>query len=196
MKKLALLCSSLLLPLLSSSSLADTPATHRIDPAKVLSVVTSDWNDDGGMDRAVLVEPSAPDEDDAGLYLYLSGESPNDLKLALFKPNFIWSGSLWGTLPSLALNKAKSLEIRSMNEGIGRHRWSRTLTVAYRNKAFVVAGYTYQAYDTLSPDSALQCDINLLTGKGIKNDQPVKIAPSVVTLADWSEQSAPAICQE
>jgi hypothetical protein len=53
-----------------------------------------------------------------------------------------------------------------MNESIGRDRWRQTLTVAWRDDTFVLAGFTYSWYDTLDPEKSGTCDVNLLTGKG------------------------------
>ncbi len=53
-----------------------------------------------------------------------------------------------------------------MNESIGRDRWHQTLTVAWRGNAFVLAGYTYEWYDTLNVSENGKCDANLLNGKG------------------------------
>lgn len=190
-----LLISTLTIPLLATSSYAETADKHLINPANVLSVITNDWNNDGGMDRAILVAPDNED-DDVGLYLYLSDDASPPPLLNIFKPNLAWSGSLWGTTPRLALGKSGSLEVHSMNESIGRNRWTQKLTIAYRNGAFVVAGYTYESYDTLDLDYAFSCDINLLSGKGLKNKKPVKIDQAVMKLADWSDQSVPDICNE
>lgn len=189
-----LIISSLAL-LTAFSAFADTAEKHRINPANVLGVITNDWNDDGGMDRAVLVAPEN-DDDDVGLYLYLSDDASPPPQLNIFKPNLAWSGSLWGTTPRLALGRSGSIEVHSMNEAIGRHRWNQKLTIAYRNNTFVVAGYTYQSYDTLDPNTEFSCDLNLLTGSGVKNGKPVKTGQPVMKLADWSDQSVPEVCRE
>lgn len=190
-----LLISALSLPLLTTTSFAEVSESHRINPANVLSVVTNDWNNDGGMDRAVLVAPDNQD-DDAGLYLYLSDSASPPPQLNIFKPNLAWSGVLWGTIPRLALGKSGSIEVHSMNESIGRNRWTQKLTIAYRKGAFVVAGYTYESYDTLDLNYSFSCDINLLTGKGLKNNKPVKTSQPIVKLADWSNASLPDVCRE
>ncbi|PWQ97658.1 hypothetical protein [Leucothrix pacifica] len=189
------LISALSVSLLCSASIAEEVAeSHRINPANVLSVISNDWNNDGGMDRAVLVAPTDMD-DDAGLYIYLSDAASPPPQLNIFKPNLAWSGILWGTIPRLALGKSGSIEVHSMNEAIGRNRWTQKLTIAYRDGAFVVAGYTYESYDTLDLNYAFSCDINLLSGNGFKNKKPVKVSQPVVKLADWSDQSVPEVCR-
>lgn len=179
---------------LSTTSFASTPSNQLIDPAKVVGFIAGDWNDDGGKDHAILVGPNNED-DDVGLYVFLE-DNRNSPELALFKSNLAWSGAMWGNTPSLAINKAGSLQVISQNQAIGRNRWSKTLTIAYRNNDFVVAGYTFEAYDTLDPDYSLSCDVNLLTGKGVKNKKPFKTTAKAIKLADWSDQSNPEQCQE
>ena len=166
-----------------------------IEPQNVLSVITEDWNNDGRFDRAVLVI-SEEDEIATDLYLYLSDFEIKDMQLALHKKDIAWRGILWGTQPSLGLNEKGSLLIESKNEAIGRNRWFQTLTIAYRNNDFIVAGFSYNAYDTLDIDYLLECDINLLTGKGIKNGEVFKLELQNLSLADWPNDFFPRACQE
>ena len=187
-----------LISAICASFLFSTPTTasdqHTIDPGKVLGFVIGDWNKDGGMDRAVLVSPDDMD-DDVGLYIYFQDDELGS-RLAIYKPNLVWSGSLWGSTPSLKVTSAGSLQVVSQNQAIGRNRWIQTLTIAYRNNEFLVAGYTYNAYDTLDPNAGISCDVNLLTGGGIKNKKRFKSQKRLIKLADWSEQMAPEQCQE
>lgn len=88
-----------------------------------------------------------------------------------------------GVGSELAVAKNGSLQIHQYNESVGRDRWSRTLTVAYRDGQYVIAGFTFSAYDTLKADSSESCDYNLLTGKGIRNGRKVKISTSALPLA-------------
>jgi hypothetical protein len=55
------------------------------------------------------------------------------------------------------------LLVHSEQTGIGRSAWNQTLTLAWRDGAFVVAGYTRSGYDRITGSSA-RCDVNLLTG--------------------------------
>lgn len=59
------------------------------------------------------------------------------------------------------------MRVISQNYGIGRNRWEQTLTLAYREGAFVLAGFTYNWYDSLDLENSGTCDVNLLTGKGV-----------------------------
>ena len=194
MKSLCKVTAAASLLMLSMNSFASTPTDQFIDPAKVVGFIAGDWNKDGGKDQAILVGPNNADND-VGLYIFLE-DNKDTPKLAIFKPNLAWSGTMWGNTPSLALNAAGSLQVISQNQAIGRNRWSQKLTIAYRENNFVVAGYTYDSYDTLDPNVGLSCDVNLLTGKGVKNKKAFKIAAQAIKLANWNEESAPKQCQE
>ena len=95
-----------------------------------------------------------------------------------------------------AKDAALAVIIHSANDAIGRGRWSRKLTVAYIDKTFVVAGYTYNSRDTLDLSAHTNCDVNLLTGRGIKNQKPFKTAVKIVPVADWSEGAIPRECRD
>ena len=164
-----------------------------IRPERVLSVVTADWNNDGAFDRALLIA-SETEPDEVDLLVYLS-ESSQSMRLAVSKKNIAWRGRMWGTQPALETTERGSLVITSANEAIGRNRWSRKLTVVYRDKAFVVAGYTYTERDTLEPGSPSSCDINFLTGSGVKNKKPFRTLAKAVALTEWSEASIPQECR-
>jgi hypothetical protein len=179
------ICAAVALP-----ALAQTPGYER-----VLSAVTLSFTDGGATDRAVLV-----DNRDAGadLYLYLSLDDAKpdaSVKPALVKKNAAWSGAMWGTRPSLEVSGNGSLLIKSGNEAIGRGRWTLTLTVVYRNKDFVVAGLTRDVRDTLDLKAGGSCDLNLLTGKGKRNDKSVETKFPAIKLADWSDEKLPKECK-
>jgi hypothetical protein len=166
-----------------------------IPPDAVLSAVTSDWNGDGRMDRAILVEGQ---EERADLYIYVSTDDPNGGErrdLALAKTGAAWKGAMWGTQPSLELSPKGSLLLKSGNDAIGRSRWSQTLTIVYRNGEFLVAGMTFDSRDTLEPKAGGHCDLNLLTGQGIRNGKALKVAAKQIRLADWSDDSRPKECE-
>jgi len=186
---------TIVLPLifLPGLGVASEAENHRIDPGKIVSFIIGDWNNDGGLDRAILVAPENEDHD-VGLYIFFQGDA-NDSALEIFKPNLVWSGSLGGTMPSLSITPSGSLQVSSQNQAIGRSRWAQKLTIAYRNKHFVVAGYTYDSYDTLDLSAGFSCDVNLLTGRGIKDKKAFKTSSRAVKLADWSYNAAPKQCQ-
>lgn len=155
----------------------------------ILSIVAGDWNQDSLMDSAVLVKSG----EQVDLYLYMSNAT-GVMELKQAKKNIAWSGALAGTLPYLKVVKNKNLFIFSENDAVGRNRWHQHLNVDYRDNDFVVTGYTYDANDTLDPKFSLTCDVNLLTGEGIKNNQPFKIAAQNIKLSNWSDEKIPSQC--
>ena len=193
MLKLSPLMTALGLCLISLSSYADTNPS--VKPSDVVSVVTLDMNNDGSMDRAVLVNNTNPDETAVDLLIYLGEDGAHQMKLALNKPAIAWTGAMWGQLPSLESNNKDSLLIKSENSAIGRDRWSQTLTVAYRNNEFVVAGYTYNSYDTLDPKAGKSCDVNLLTGKGKKDGKAITVAKKSPLVKDWQNEGGIPECE-
>ena len=167
---------------------ADTKKTESENP--ILSVVAADWNADKRIDSAILLKSA----DQADLYLYLSNAA-GDMELKLAKKNLVWSGALAGTLPQLKLAKDGGLLIQSENDAIGRDRWHQRLSIDYRDNDFLVTGYTYDAQDTLNPKFSLSCDVNLLTGKGVKNNKAFKIDGQKIKLSDWTDEKAPKECR-
>lgn len=170
------------------------PAAAQAPLERVLSAATPPLSGEGH-DVAVLVDNL---DDGADLYLYVGLDRSKieaGVKPTLVKKNAAWSGSLAGTRPSLAESAKGSLLLKSGNEAIGRDRWSQTLTIVYRNGAFVVAGLTREERDTLEPKSGGNCDLNLLTGKGSRNGKKVEFKPETITLADWSDEKLPKDCR-
>lgn len=161
-----------------------------VAPDKVLSAAVADWNDDGTMDRAVLIGGDS----DADLLIYLS-DGDNGLKAAAYAPGLVFSGAMAGTFADLQLSPQGGLQVHSENGAVGRDRWDQILTLAWRDGQFVVAGVTYGAVDTLDPTAGGNCDINLLTGKGTANGKTVKLAPVIISVTKWTDDSLPAPCQ-
>jgi len=64
-----------------------------------------------------------------------------------------------------------------MNEGPGRDRWSKTLTIAHRQGDWRIARHTYSFYDPMDPGACGQCDLNLLTGQGVAETNEGRLAP-------------------
>ncbi len=165
------------------------------DYSRILSVETFSARNNGDTDRAVLVDNG---DSGADLYIYLALEPSFDAakppKPALVKKAAAWSGGIWGSRPSLESTAKGSLLIKSENTGIGRNKWTQTLTVVYRSGEFIVAGLTRDAYDSLDSNSGHSCDLNFLSGKGKRDGKAVDVKLPAKKLADWSDDALPKEC--
>ena len=168
---------------------ADFPAE------RIVAMASGDWNKDGAADLAVIATPGDDSGDDNGIYVYLAKPDENRLTPALSLPNAIWGNlTMFGQEPELAALANGSFTITTKNDAVGRDRWRQSLTIAYRNFDFIVAGYTYSAYDTLNPAGGAECDLNVLTGKGKTGNGPVAGQAQFVLLKDWKDEIARSIC--
>lgn len=158
--------------------------------SNVLSVVTGDWNQDKHIDAAVLMKHNERVE----IYIFLANKK-NKLQQVLYKQDIVWMGSMGGAIPYLESRKNNTLFIFSGNDSIGRHRWSQILTIAYRDKSFMIGGYTYESRDTLDPENFSSCDVNLFTGKGFNNGTAFKIKAQKIKLKNWTDESIPEECE-
>lgn len=152
--------------------------------------VASDLNGDGLVERFSLMD---------------SGDFTADLQIentgggVIYAEDIAWIGGI-GQQPELSLADNGSVRLTSMNEAIGRHRWHLTLTIAYRRGTYLVAGYTYDWYDTIELADNGICDLNLLTGRGIRRrdtgpDTPVRTDQPALPATSWKEDTAiPAAC--
>ncbi|AWI56711.1 hypothetical protein [Sinorhizobium fredii] len=169
-------------------------AADSIDPARIVSAATGDWNKDDASDLALLVSPAEGSDEENAVYLYLT----NDVGRLVLKsraPNKVWGQfDLYGQAPFVNALPNGSIQITSHNDTIGRHRWEQTLTIAYRSSDFVVAGYTYSSYDTLDLENTVQCDFNVLSGKGTANAKPIRAKGATVLLKDWSDAIGQKAC--
>ncbi len=174
---------------------AASAAQAEPDYSRILDVETFSAQSNGDTDRAVLIDNG---DSAADLYVYLALEPSSDparpTKPALVKKAAAWSGGVWGSRPSLESTAKGSLLIKSENTGIGRDKWTQTLTIVYRNKEFIVAGLTRDAYDSLEPNSAHSCDLNFLSGKGKRDGKAIDLKLSAKKLADWSDGDLPKEC--
>ncbi|HTO33496.1 MAG TPA: hypothetical protein VL202_20320 [Pararhizobium sp.] len=170
-------------------------AADAIDPERIVSAATGDWDKDGNADLAMLVAPNADSDEDNAVYIYLSDGDTGALTLKTIAPNKIWGTlAMAGQVPSITALPNGSILITSHNDAVGRDRWEQKLTVAYRNFDFVVAGYTYTSYDTLDPDNMSDCDFNVLTGKGKSNGIPVNTKGEIVLLKNWADDRGQSVC--
>lgn len=133
-----------------------------------------------------------------GIYIYLRDKEHELLKLAAAAPDKVWGraepGGIYGQEPSIAGLPNGSIAITSQNDAIGRDRWHQTLTLAYRNNAFLVAGYSYDFRDNLEPNNSYSCDYNVLTGKVTKDGKMLKADAKTVSIRDWQDDIGQKAC--
>ncbi|MBW8734613.1 MAG: hypothetical protein JF571_09955 [Asticcacaulis sp.] len=177
------------LALLPAAAVAAPPES--IAPHKVISAVEGDFNADGSIDRAVLMDNSDSDSD---LVIYLN-DGNGGFKAGGMASAIAFNGGLAGNSPDLRLSKTGALQVHSENIAIGRDHWERTLTVSYRGGQFVISGITASGYDTMNPKDSTACDLNLLTGKGLSGRKKVMVKTGAIPLGQWSDDKVPAICQ-
>ena len=154
-----------------------------------------------GDDLALLLEP--PSGSDAGYTLVIladaAGPGGSLGEIARFE-GAAWGGvgDVYGNRPSVAFTDAGSLQLRSGNEAVGRHRWSQTITLVWREDTVMLAGYTIFERDTLRENSEKGCDINLLTGRVEKTNESGTAVTEVSTrqlpFAQWVAEGRPGIC--
>ncbi len=165
------------------------PAARAAD--KVVAEATGDINGDGVKDRAQLIA----DGDDVDVAVYLSAGGKLPAKPTVLKKGLGEYSDVAGQEPEIAINAKGSLIIVFKNELIGRDRWHLQYTIAWRNGALVVAGYSFEYRDTLDPGRNGACDFNLLTGKGKASGKPATIPAHPVPFAAWSQTDIPTGCQ-
>jgi len=153
--------------------------------------VASDLNDDRRVEQFSLID---------------NGNGQVDLQIentgsgVIYSEGIAWLGG-FGQQPELTLADNGSVLLTSMNEAVGRNRWHLTLTIAYRDGGYIVAGITYDSYDTLDLEAFASCDLNLLTGRGFasygQGGEPIPVASplSATPVTQWRDDTqVPDIC--
>jgi len=159
-----------------------------IPPQSVAGAATVPVDGDIYRFRAVLAETDGSGD------LFIFTDAGEGWVETVHAKDIVWRGGMYGQEPWLEVNEHGSLKIYSENSAIGRDRWEQILTIAYRGGEFLIAGYTFSYYDTLDPDAAGQCDVNLLTGKGVHNDKTFKTKLPKTRVADWRMDTSPPEC--
>ena len=177
-----------------------TSAQMFIEPWRVISSLTYDWDSDGLQDRAVLAEVENPDSF-ATLDLFIYREDPDQFGFieAQRIRDIAWQGRMWGTHATMVLNDAGSIQIVSGNEAIGRGRWNEILTIAYRDEAYRLAGFYNDWRDTLELDDNGSCDVNMLNGKAevrVGEGELLKVSHTIppLPLELWSLMEVREFC--
>lgn len=190
--------------LVSATALAGAAAAQTIAAEEIFDAAIGDWNRDGVPDLAILAQ-SESDSGDTSLFIYFREDAEDGvLSLAFSGPDMLWgsggSRRFYGQEPSLRALGNGSLAVTEQNWGVGRERWTSTMTVAWRDERFVVAGYTFNSFDTLQEEEPLICDLNLLNGRGTINGGEVSFSLRAVPLSEWSgeygENPGLNICRE
>lgn len=163
---------------------------------QIIAGASGDWNKDGATDLALLVAPGSDDEV-VGIYLYITESDRGLLRLVTAAPDKVWGNTrldgLYGRDPAITALANGSIAVMSQNSTIGRDRWEKTLTLAYREGRFIVAGYTYSYYDTIDNDSG-SCDYNVVTGKLTRDETARSVAPRTVSIEDWTDEIGSTAC--
>ncbi|MBW8321410.1 MAG: hypothetical protein K0M47_19365 [Rhizobium sp.] len=164
---------------------------------RIIAGASGDWNKDGATDLALLVAPGSDDEV-IGIYLYVTESDRALLKLVAAAPDKIWGNTrldgFYGQDPAITGLANGSIAVMSQNSAIGRNRWEKTLTLAYREGRFIVAGYTYAYRDTLDLDAGGFCDYNVVTGKLKRDETARSVAPTTVSFEDWTDEIGSKAC--
>ena len=181
---------------------AGTAFAEPIETGRIIAAITGDWNMDGGLDLAVLTRG----ESDLDLHFFLQKDGKYLSNAGVAR------GKLWGDAgpdafagigPEIKALPNGSILVTTRNETIGRDRWNQTLTLAYRNTDFIVAGFTYSYRDTLDLNNSGDCDLNVLTGKGIANEadgkgghikRQISVDAQFIPLKDWLRDGGTKAC--
>ncbi|RWN28448.1 MAG: hypothetical protein EOR95_23610 [Mesorhizobium sp.] len=183
-----------------------------IETQKIITALTGDWNGDGAVDLVMIVETKPGDPMD--MYFFLRDREANFLKPAGIVREQIygeWNGydrpgyGASDTEPELSTLPNGSINLYLPAMPVGSKRTNTTLTLAYRNDAFIVAGFAYDYHDYLEDNVASDCDYNVLTGKGKSSKmQPdgatkqktVAVEGKVIAFSEWSPGIGFSACGE
>jgi hypothetical protein len=168
-----------------------TFAEEAASPGDRLEAVL-DIDRDGRMDRAVLVRHPRGAAADLLIYLGVGSEA---LDLSR-KPDIRKDDLAHGHVMRLETNSKGSLLIQYGCGGCSND-YETILTIVHRGGDFLVAGFSYH-WETR--EGVGSCDINFLTGKGVRSRglakaRPVKARFTPVKLADWSVDKQPLIAK-
>ncbi len=174
--------------LLASSSLAQ----EAIDPGRIAAVTTGDFDRDGDTDLAMIMRPPLTHgADDNGIYIYLADPSEGRMVLKVAAPNMVPNSFIYaGESVAMASLQNGSILVTAKNDTPGQRHYEVKLTIAYRNSDFVVAGYSLKE----NVPYPLDCDMNMLTGKGVVNGKATTNAAGVILLKAWSDEAGRKAC--
>ncbi|CAN7673910.1 hypothetical protein [Mesorhizobium sp. LjNodule214] len=193
--------------LLSTSAMAEP-----IESQKIITAATGDFNRDGATDLVMIVETQPSDPMD--VHFFLGDKEHNYLKPAGVVREQVygeWNGydrpgyKNSDTEPQLTALANGSIKFYLPAMPEGSERTNQTLTIAWREGAFIVAGFAYVHDDALKDNSKSRCDYNVLTGKGKSSKQQpdgktvrkkVSVEGAVIPFAEWNTGTGFSACGE
>ena len=212
MRPLLLGLALLATALLASLGLSGIAWAEPIESQKIITAVSGDWNGDGAIDLAMIVETEPADPMD--MHFFLKDKEHNFLRPAEVVREQIfaeWNGydrpgyENSDTEPDLTALPNGSIKLHLPAMPIGSERTNQTLIIAYRNGAFIVAGFAYDYEDYQQDNVARACDYDVLTGKGMSRkkqpdgtteQKPVSVEGQVIAFKDWNPGIGFTACGE
>ncbi|TIL50268.1 hypothetical protein [Mesorhizobium sp.] len=183
-----------------------------IETQKIITALTGDWNGDGAVDLVMIVETEPGDPMD--MHFFLRDPEANFLKAAGIVRDQIlgeWNGydrpgyAASDTEPQLTALPNGSIKLYLPAMPVGSKRTNQTLTLAYRDGVFIVAGFAYDYHDYLEDNVASDCDYNVLTGKGKSgrmqpdgstSEKTVAVEGKVIAFSEWNPGTGFSACGE
>ncbi|WP_192362129.1 hypothetical protein [Mesorhizobium mediterraneum] len=183
-----------------------------IETRKIITALTGDWNGDGAVDLVMIVETEPSDPMD--MHFFLRDREHNFLRPAGVVRDQIlgeWNGydrpgyEASDTEPELTALPNGSIKLYLPAMPVGSKRTNQTLTLAYRDGVFIVAGFAYDYHDYLEDNVASDCDYNVLTGKGksskVRQDgtaahATVSVEGKIIPFAEWDTSTGFSACGE
>jgi hypothetical protein len=109
------------------------------------------------------------------------------------------------TEPELTMLPNRSIKLYQPAMRIGSERTDMTLTIAWRNDAFIAAGFAYDHYDYMEENVESACEYNALTGKGTSSEKQldgstkhktVSVEGQTIAFKDWNPGTTFTACGE
>lgn len=182
-----------------------------IDTQEIITALTGDWNGDGATDLVMIVETEPGSAMD--VHFFLRDKEHNYLKPVLMVPEQVYAEWNGFDRPGYE-NSDTEAELSALPNGSIRlflpampigspNRTEQTLSIAYRDSAFIVAGFAYESEDVMQENSRQACDYNVLTGKGWRSflhadgseeRRPVAVVGRAAPFADWDSGQGFSAC--
>ena len=171
------------------------------EPPEVPREVRLDIDRNGKLDLARIIEMSDDGSGDLLVYLGVGDGEPDPSR----KPDFVKKDILAGTILAFESRGRNSLALTVCTGCTSMVSIDETLVIVHRGQRLMVGGFdqgwevSHRLADGNVDVKMGSCSINFLTGagrvsEGLEPDHPVKQRFKPVTLADWSENTIPAIC--